>query len=122
VSGKMTAIAAGAIAVIVALAVALVVVIASSGDDDEGPENAAPGLSLGSSPGGHEVPVPEELEAFRQCMRDEGIDIPEPGEAPPSDPEAVQEGFTACRDRLPQDFGQHGGAPGGSMPFIFPGG
>ena len=119
------AIAGGGIALIVILAVALVVAIASSGDgdDDDGSSaEASPQTFQGSPPEGFERPDPEEAEEFRACLEEQGVDVPEAGEAPPSDLEALQKAFDACRDLLPEGLSPPGGAPGGSGPFIFPGG
>jgi hypothetical protein len=116
------AVAGGAIGLIVVLAVALVVAIASSGSDEDGSSaEAAPQTFQGSPPEGFERPDPEVVEEFRACMEDQGVEVPEPGEAPPSDGDRLQEAFAACSDLLPEDIRPPGGAPGGSGPFIFPG-
>jgi hypothetical protein len=120
-SRKVMAIAGGAIGLIVILAVALVVAIASSGDDDSDPAEASPTTFQGSPPEGQR-PDPEELEEFRTCMEEQGVELPEPGEAPPANVEELQQAFEACRDLLPEGLIPPGGAPGGQGPVIVPGG
>jgi hypothetical protein len=115
------AVAAGGIALIVILAVALVVAIASSGDNAANPDEDSPGVFLGPGGEGFERPDPEVVEEFRACMEDHGVEVPEPGTAPPSDSDRLQQAFAACSDLLPEDIRPPGGPSGSSGPFIFPG-
>lgn len=100
----------GAVGVVVILAAALVVVIAS-GDDE--PERAQPVLApLGGDAEG--------TEAFRDCLAEQGVELPAPGEGPPTgDVDELQEAFEACRELLPEGFAPQGGgiAPGAPPGF-----
>jgi hypothetical protein len=122
VSRKAIAIAGGAIAVIVILVVALVVAIASSGDEEASPAESSPETFLSPGTEGFERPDPEALEEFQVCLEEQGAELPQPGEEPPTDLEALRKAFAACRDLLPDDFAPSLGGSGGSGPFIFPDG
>jgi hypothetical protein len=93
------------------IAVVVLVVVAFAGGDDSAdqiatPEEVASGLD------------PEQqaqLEEFRSCMSEQGVELPEPGEGPaiqgPS-PEML-EAMQQCQQYLPEGIGPGGGgAPG----------
>jgi hypothetical protein len=83
-----------------AMAVALVVVL-SGGDDGPEPEPQAAPLQVGEgqAPGGA---TPGELEDFRACLEDEGVEPPAPGEAPSGDLGEFQKAVESCREFLPE--------------------
>jgi hypothetical protein len=82
------------------MAVALVVVL-SGGDDGPEPEPQAAPLQVGEgpAPGGATA---EELEDFRACLEDEGVEPPAPGEAPSGDLDEFQKAVESCREFLPE--------------------
>ena len=104
----------GVSALALGLAIALVISLASGGDSHEGYERATGDFPPGGDQFGGPVgpPLtggpPEEL---RDCLSDQGIELPEPGEAPTNqDQEALQNAFEACADELPEGgFGRPGG-------------
>ena len=102
----------GLSALALALAVGLAISLAD-GDDSDYERAGFPAPSGDQLEGPMGAPViggpPEEL---RECMSDEGVELPEPGHAPSEqDQEALREAFEACADELP-----HGGpAPPGGM-------
>lgn len=119
-------------AALTAVAFAAVSVAKDSGSGDHGDRN---GRAEAHGPGG---PPPlqelsdedkQAMEEFRQCMSDQGVDLPEPpqpGEEPsaqdrpepPSEAERAKmdDAFKACEDKLPE--GAHGmpGGPGCGPP------
>ena len=96
------------------LAVALVISL-SSGDDS----GEAGGVPAGFAPPGGDqfdgpmgAPIGGPPEELQECLSDEGVELPEPGQAPSvKDQEALREAFEACADVLPQG----GTAPPGGM-------
>jgi hypothetical protein len=90
------------VAVTVAMAVALVIVLSGGDDDDPEPQRTlAPPVSAGGgqAPGGA---APEELDEFRSCLEEEGVEPPSGGVAPSGDDlEALQDAFEKCREHLP---------------------
>jgi hypothetical protein len=88
------------VAATVAMAVALAIVLAGGDDDPESDRTVAPlAISPGGAPPGT---VPEELDEFRACLEDEGVELPVPGEEPPADSDALQAAVETCREHLPE--------------------
>jgi hypothetical protein len=89
------------IAATVAMAVALVIVLSSGDDDDPEPQTPAP-LSVGGGQASGGA-APEELEEFRECLEDEGVEPPSGGVVPRGDDlGALQDAFETCREHLPE--------------------
>jgi hypothetical protein len=103
-----------------AVVVALALLTTACGSDDEGESVATLGdgeSSVSASPV-NDQDLEEALLAFAECMRDEGVNVPDPqidedgrltfgagiGGIDPNDPD-VEAAFEACQDRLP-DIGQ----------------
>jgi hypothetical protein len=105
------------VAATAAMAIALVIVLAG-GDDDPAPAERAAPFVFGGGPAEGSGAAPEELDEFRACLEDQGVEVPEPGAAPSGgDVEEMQEAFEACRELLPEGaetFG--GGSPGAPIP------
>ena len=104
-------------------------------EDEDAPDETTPPTT--EVPGTDEAPAqdapqgpkpidPEEFEAFRQCMADNGVELPappEPGSGPPTGPpprpdvdrETLDAAHEACQDLLPEGarFGHGQGGPGG---------
>jgi hypothetical protein len=98
----------GAVAIVVIIGVAIAVL--ASGDDSASSAGA-------TTPAGAPEGLSEEqaqLEEFRSCMSDQGVELPQPGEGPtiqgPS-PEML-EAMQQCQQYLPEGVGPGGGAPG----------
>jgi hypothetical protein len=120
-----------AVVVVAVAAIGVIVVVAASGSDSDSEASAAGAAD------------PEAMTAFRDCMSEHGVEVPdgstavrppgtdsppsgEPGEMPPArgelldpDPE-TQEALEACADLMPQSpggtfFGP--GAPPGAAPI-----
>lgn len=79
------------------------------GNADEGPDTD------GTAPEGDE-PTDAEIQAFRACMAENGVDLPEERPAPGERPErteeeqaAFEQALDACEDLRPEGFGRHGG-------------
>jgi hypothetical protein len=106
------------VAVTLAMAIALVVVL-SSGDDDSGPdaEQSVAPLAVGQGQAQGGGATFEELEEFRSCMEEQGVELPAPGEAPSGDVGELQDALESCRELLPEDALQLRGGPfGGGVP------
>jgi hypothetical protein len=88
------------VAATVAMAVALVIVLAGGGDDSE-PEGTAAPFAVGSGPAPSGA-VPEELNDFRQCLEDQGVELPTPGDRPPANSDELQDAVESCQEYLPQ--------------------
>jgi hypothetical protein len=87
------------VAATVAMAVALAIVLAG-GDDDPEPGSTAPlAISPGGAPPGE---VPEELDEFRACLEDQGVELPVPGEEPPANSDELQDAVESCQEHLPE--------------------
>jgi hypothetical protein len=87
------------VAATVAMAVALAIVLAG-GDDDPDPDRTAPlAISPGGAPPGA---VPEELDEFRACLEDQGVELPVPGEEPPANSNELQDAVESCQEYLPE--------------------
>jgi hypothetical protein len=103
---RLAWIVAGGSAAAALVAIVVVVVVIAGGDDSTPvePSEAAPPGFEGD---------PSDLDAFRDCMADQGVEIPdEPGLLPEPTPE-LQAALEACREFMP------GGAviaPGGGEP------
>ena len=118
---KISSAIGGAVIVIV-LAVAFA--IAALGDSDNGDDAAGSDgsnqfqrqLPGGGPPGGVD---PQALQAFRDCLEENGVELPDPGSSPGSGPPAgfdprdsdPQKAFSKCRGELPEGAGPPGGAP-----------
>ena len=104
------------------LAVALAIAVlgdSEGGDDAEGSndrERSTQRFPGGGPPAGVNR---EELQAFRDCLEDNGVELPDPrsggGGAPPAGPDGsdpdIREGFSQCQDKLPEGAGPPGRAP-----------
>jgi len=104
------------LAIVVALV--LLTTACSSDDDGESVATLGDGESTTSSTPASDQDLEGALLAFAECMRDEGVNVPDPqidedgrltfgagaGNIDPNDPD-VQAAFEACQDELP-DFGQ----------------
>ena len=99
----------GLSALCVVLAVALAISLAS-GDDDAPALPGAPAVVGGD---------PEEMQEFQDCMEDQGVEPPGPGQA--QAPEGFDDALEACGDLLPQGAPPIGGAAPSGVPFT-PGG
>jgi hypothetical protein len=87
------------VAATVAMAVALAIVLAD-GDDDPEPGRTEPlAITPGGAPPGA---VPEELDEFRACLEDQGVELPVPGEEPPANTDELQEAVESCQEHLPE--------------------
>jgi hypothetical protein len=100
----------GVAAVALILAIALVIVIA--GDDDE--SEAVPRPALGAAP----QVDPQAMQDFQDCLRDHGVELPDPGAGPPAAIRGAGQAFEACRDKLPEGVGALGGS--GSPGLVVP--
>jgi hypothetical protein len=81
------------------MAIALVVVLSGGDDAESEPQTAPLAVDEAQAPGG---PTPEDLEDFRDCLEDEGVEPPAPGEAPSGDLEEFQNAVESCREFLPE--------------------
>jgi hypothetical protein len=88
------------VAATVAMAVALAIVLAG-GDDDPDPESPAAPFAVGSGPASSGA-APEELEDFRECLEDQGVELPTPGEEPPANSDELQDAVESCQEYLPE--------------------
>ena len=88
------------LAATVAMAVALAIVLAG-GDDDSEPEGPAAPFTVGSGPAPSGA-LPEELEDFQQCLEDQGVELPTPGERPPANSDELQDAVESCQEHLPE--------------------
>ena len=95
---------------LVLIAVVVLVVVAFAGGDDSADPSSTPG-EVASGLGEEQQ---AQLEEFRSCMSDQGVELPQPGEGPtiqgPS-PEML-EAMQQCQQYLPEGVGPGGGAPG----------
>jgi hypothetical protein len=95
---------------LVVMAVVVLVVVAFAGGDDSADPSSTPAEVASGLDEGQQA----QLEEFRSCMSDQGVDLPEPGEGPtiqgPS-PEML-EAMQQCQQYLPEGFGPGGGGPG----------
>jgi hypothetical protein len=104
------------------LAVAVLLALGACGDDaDEasGVASASGDATAGAAEGSEPLAEDDQVLAFAECMRDNGVDIPDPGTGQEGLAEAFQEvagdvdraaldqAFNACQDLLPQ-FEQSG--------------
>lgn len=103
------------LAVVVTLAA---LTTACSSDDDESVATLEDGGSAATASPSADADVEEALLAFAACMRDNGVDLPDPqidedgrltfaqglGDIDPNDPD-VEAAFEACEEQLP-DIGQ----------------
>ena len=108
---RLAWIVAGGSAAVALVAIVVMVVVIAVGDDSTPvePSEAAPSDATPPGFGGD----PSDLDAFRDCMADQGVEIPdEPGLRPEPTPE-LQAALEACRESMP------GGSvivPGGGEP------
>jgi hypothetical protein len=87
------------VAATVAMAVALAIVLAGGGDDPEPGRTAPLAITPGGAPPGA---VPEELDEFRACLEDQGVELPTPGEQPPANSDELQDAVERCQEHLPE--------------------
>ena len=106
----------GLSALSLALAVGLIVSL-TSGDDSEDAHGAGAPAAF-APPGGDQLggpmgaPIGGPPEEFRECMSEEGVELPEPDQPPSEkDQEALRDAFEACADELPEG----GPSPPGGM-------
>lgn len=89
----------------------------------EAPDAATPD---GTAPDAADRPTDEEIQAFEDCMADNGVDLPDERPAPGERPERTEEeraafgdALDACEDLKPEGFGHRGGpgcdGPGGAQ-------
>jgi hypothetical protein len=94
---------------LVVIAVVVLVVVAFAGGDD----SADPISTPGGVPSGLDEEQQSQLEEFRNCMSDQGVELPQPGDRPtiqgPS-PEML-EAMQQCQQYLPEGIGPGGGPP-----------
>jgi hypothetical protein len=94
----------GVACVVVLVAVAIAVIGSGAGT-----------TTPGALPGELSEDQAAQLEEFQSCMRDQGVELPEPGESPTlrqgPGPEMLG-ALQACAQHLPEGFGPGGGAPG----------
>lgn len=115
---------ATAVALLVLAVGVTVGVIAAGGSGDEEPVGSNTGAASsdpfrerpdGNPPefggDGGAAPDPQALESFRDCLKDQGVDVPEPGsgQRPDFDREGLRRALEACRDELPSDIQPRGG-------------
>jgi hypothetical protein len=102
------------VAATLAMAVALVVVLSGGDDSESEPEETVAPLAVGEgqAPGGATF---EEIEEFRACMEDQGVELPAPGETPTGGLGKLQRALESCRELLPEGA-QIRGPFGGAVP------
>jgi hypothetical protein len=102
----MKAVLAAAVALLVLALGVTVGVIAAGGSGGEPRETGDTGEATPERLGGQR-PDPEALEEFRDCIRDRGVELPEPGSGlpPDLDDEKLRAAIDACRDKLPSGLG-----------------
>jgi hypothetical protein len=116
---KISSAVGGAFIVIVLVVAIAIASLGSDGGDDaagsDGDGRSQQPFPGGGPPRGFDR---EGFQAFQNCLEENGVELPEPGEnagSPPtgfdpSDPER-QEAFSECQDELPEGAGPPGGAP-----------
>lgn len=84
----------------------------------EAPDASTPDASTpdGAAPDAADRPTDEEIQAFKDCMAANGVDLPDERPAPGDRPErteeeraAFREALDACEDVKPEGFGRRGG-------------
>jgi hypothetical protein len=116
--------------VLVLASLAGVALTGCGGDSGSEPQTTLDGpASQGQAPGQGQRPGGEQFQAFQDCLREQGVELPDPGQGQPGGPGAggfdpsdpdFRAAMEACQDDLPEGAGPGGGnfgpPPDGATP------
>lgn len=110
----------------VAIALSVIFMLGGCGEESQGDGVASAGGANTAAPSGEALAADlsgeDRAQRFAQCMRDNGVDVPDPDPNAPGGPglggaagkidrdsPVFQQARTACQDKLPQGRGRQGG-------------